>query len=97
MRQIFDRLNSTGKPLTKAEVFHALHSGLEGREHVDFRDLGQVPAQLGFGAIDERLALRCVLAYQGGDIFREDFHDEFKSDETGCGSFARSMSRFARS
>lgn len=80
LRQIFDRLNSTGKPLTRAEVFHALHSGLAGDEPNDLRAIGGAPAHLGFGSFEERLALRCVLAFRGGDIFREDFHDEFSSD-----------------
>jgi hypothetical protein len=81
LRKIFDRLNSTGKPLSRAEVFHALHSGFAGDEPADLQSLGGVPAQLGFGRIDDRLALRCVLAYRGGDIFRDDFHREFSSDD----------------
>jgi hypothetical protein len=66
-------MNDTGKSLTKAEVFHALHSGLAGDEPADLHSLGAVPAELGFGALDDRLVLRCVLAFRGGDIFREDF------------------------
>lgn len=81
LRQIFDRLNNTGKPLTKAEVFHALHSGLSGQAPSDLRSIGAVAAEAGFGSIDDRLALRCVLAYRGGDLFRENFHDEFASSE----------------
>ena len=81
LRQIFDRLNGTGKPLSKAEVFHALHSGLAADEPNDLRTIGAVPAQLGFGSFDERLTLRCVLAFRGGDIFREDFQDEFTSEQ----------------
>jgi hypothetical protein len=87
LRIIFDRLNNTGKPLSKAEVFHALHSGLAGQEPADLRGIGAVPAVLGFGRIDDRLALRCVLAYRGGDIFREDFHDEFSSDDDRRSTF----------
>jgi hypothetical protein len=78
--EIFRRMNDTGKPLTKAEVFHALHSGLSGDEPADLRSVGAVTAQLGFGTLDDRLVLRCVLAFRGGDIFREDFRDEFTSD-----------------
>lgn len=81
LRQIFDRLNNTGKPLTKAEVFHALHSGLSGQAPSDLRSIGAVAAEAGFGSIDDRLALRCVLAYRGGDLFRENFHDEFASSD----------------
>jgi hypothetical protein len=81
LRKIFDRLNNTGKPLSRAEVFHALNSGLAADEPNDLKALGAIPAQLGFGSFDERLALRCVLAFRGGDMYREDFHDEFASDE----------------
>jgi hypothetical protein len=78
--EIFRRMNDTGKPLTKAQVFSALHSGMAGDEPLDLRGLGGVPAELGYGTLDDRLALRCVLAYRGGDIFREDFRSEFLSD-----------------
>ena len=77
--EIFRRINDTGKPLTKAEVFAALHSGIAGDEPLDLRALAQVPADSGFGALDDRLALRCLLAFRGGDIFRADFRDEFSS------------------
>lgn len=87
LRQIFDRLNGTGKPLTKAEVFHALHSGLADDRPIDLKTVGAVSAQLNFGTVDERLALRCVLAYRGGDIFREDFSDEFASSEDRIETF----------
>ncbi|SCF39450.1 DUF262 domain-containing protein [Micromonospora mirobrigensis] len=75
--EIFTRMNTTGKRLTKSEVFQALHTGAVGDELTNLHGLGQVPAAVGFGALDDRLALRCVLAYRGGDIFREDFRQEF--------------------
>jgi hypothetical protein len=78
--EIFRRMNNTGKPLTKAEVFAALHSSIAGDEPVDLHSLGRISAELGYGALDDRLALRCVLAFRGGDIFREDFRDEFTSE-----------------
>jgi hypothetical protein len=77
--EIFTRMNTTGKPLTKSEVFHALHSGMAGNEPLDLHSLGRTTAELGFGALDDRLAMRCILAFRGGDLFREDFHDEFVS------------------
>lgn len=87
LRRIFDRLNNTGKPMTRAEVFHALHAGLAGDEADDLHAIGAVAARLGFGRIDDRLALRCVLAYRGGDIFREDFQHEFSSAEDRQSTF----------
>lgn len=84
---IFARMNTTGKPLTKAEVFQALHSGMAGGAPGTLRELALVPAELGFGAFDDRLALRCVLAYRGGDVFRDDFHGEFASDDDRITTF----------
>lgn len=76
---IFSRMNTTGKPLTKPEVFHALHSSMTPGPPASLAALGRKTGELDFGAIGERLALRCLLAFRGGDIFREDFTDEFDS------------------
>jgi len=78
--EIFSRMNETGKSLSRAESFRALNSGLAGNQPTDLRSIGLVPAELGFGALGERLVLRCILAFRGGDIFRDDFHDEFSSE-----------------
>lgn len=86
LRVIFDRLNNTGKPLRKEEVFGALHAGLDQTEPSTLHQIATVTAELGFGAMDERLALRCVLAYRGGDVFR-DFRDEFRSDDDRVETF----------
>ncbi|HET8657852.1 MAG TPA: DUF262 domain-containing protein [Micromonosporaceae bacterium] len=101
--EIFTRMNTTGKPLTKSEVFHALHSGMAGDEPLDLHSLGRTTADLGFGPLDDRLAMRCILAVRGGDIFREDFHDEFVSDEDRADTFRevasalREVAHFLRS
>jgi hypothetical protein len=85
--EIFSRMNETGKPLSRAESFRALNSGLAGNQPTDLRSIARVPAELGFGALSERLALRCILAFRGGDIFREDFHDEFSSESDLISTF----------
>ncbi|HET8641588.1 MAG TPA: DUF262 domain-containing protein, partial [Pseudonocardiaceae bacterium] len=85
--EIFARMNTSGKPLTKPEVFHALHSGMSPEEPTDLHSLSQSTAQLGFGPIDERIALRCVLAFRGGDIFRDAFEDEFSSTQERIDTF----------
>ncbi len=85
--EIFRRMNDTGKPLTKAEVFHALNAGLAGDEPADLHSLGRLPGQVGFGTLDDRLVLRCVLAFRGGDIFRTDFRDEFASNADRAETF----------
>ncbi len=85
--EIFSRMNETGKPLSRAESFRALNSGLSGSQPTDLRSIGLAPAELGFGTLGERLALRCMLAFRGGDIFRDDFHDEFSSESDRVSTF----------
>jgi len=85
--EIFTRMNTTGKPLTKSEVFHALHSGMRGDDPADLHSLARVPAERGFGTLEDGQALRCVLAFRGGDIFREDFHNEFVSEQDKTDTF----------
>lgn len=85
--EIFTRMNDTGKPLTRSESFTALHSGIAGSQPTNLRSIGLIPAEFGFGHIDDRLVLRCLLAYRGGDIFREDFHGEFSSDADRISTF----------
>jgi hypothetical protein len=84
---IFRRMNGPGKPLTKVEVFAALHSGLAGDQPLDLRGLARIPAELGFGALDERSALRCLLAFRGGDIRRDDYEGEFSSPADRADTF----------
>ena len=93
--EIFTRMNDTGKPLSKAESFSALHSGFAETQGTDLSSVGLVPAELGFGQLDDRLVLRCLLAYRGGDIFREDFHGEFSSDADRVATF-REVSNLLR-
>jgi hypothetical protein len=85
--EIFTRMNTTGKRLTKAEVFQALHAGTSGDEPTSLHTVGRVTAELGFGALDDRLALRCILAFRGGDVFRENFGQEFTSDDDSADTF----------
>lgn len=86
--EIFTRMNTTGKPLTKTEVFSALHSGVAGDKPLDLHALGRIPAEMGFGSLDDGLVLRCILAFRGGDVFRADFADEFESEADRAETFA---------
>ena len=80
LRDIFDRLNTFGRRLTRAEVFQALHAAIGEREPNDLADLVDEVAGLGFGTLREDTVLRSVLAVRGGDVFR-DFRSEFAPDE----------------
>lgn len=75
--EIFTRMNTMGKRLTRSEVFQALHAGTMSSELTTLQGLGRVSAELGFGTLPDRLVLRSILAFRGGDIFREEFAHEF--------------------
>lgn len=86
VRDIFDRLNNTGKRLTRAEVFHALHHN-GGEEPSDLEEIAAfVDAHTGFGTVPKNVALNCVLATRGHDISR-DLHHEFLDDGDRLSAF----------
>ncbi|MBO4206733.1 DUF262 domain-containing protein [Micromonospora echinofusca] len=84
---IFTRMNTTGKRLTKSEVFQALHTGATEHSYASLTDLGHIPAETGFGTLDDRMTLRAVLAHLGGDVYREDFRGEFTTEESRIETF----------
>jgi hypothetical protein len=94
LRMIFDRLNNTGRPMTRAEVFHALHAGQAGDEPDSLPGIGTVAAELGFGRLDDRLVFRSVLAYRGGDISGRTSSRSSPPRTTDGKRFGRSLRRY---
>jgi hypothetical protein len=86
LREIFDRLNTFGKRLTRAEVFNALHAIEPEHEPSDLRSLGASVRGLQFGEFNEQLLLHCVMALRGGDIAR-DFRNAFADDSDRHAAF----------
>jgi hypothetical protein len=78
LREVFDRVNSAGKPITRAQVFHALFASdtVPGSPAVVIKEL----SRLGFGSLDESRVVQSLLAIRGGDVQR-DFHDEFSEGD----------------
>jgi hypothetical protein len=78
LREVFDRVNSAGKPITRAQVFHALFASdtVPGSPSVVVKEL----SRLGFGLLDENRVVQSLLAIRGGDVQR-DFHDEFSEGD----------------
>jgi hypothetical protein len=77
LREIFDRLNSSGKALTAAQVFNALHGGA-GEEPKSLAALAEKLLDLRFGRLDEDLLLTTLMAIRGLDVTRaklEQAHD----------------------
>lgn len=78
LREVFDRVNSAGKPMTRAQVFHALfaNDAQPGSPATVVESL----RGLGFGEIPENRVVQTLLAIRGGDVQR-DLHDEFDENE----------------
>ena len=78
LREVFDRINTFGKRMKRAEVFHALTSASTpgGR---DMPYLADTIDSWGFGAIAHNALLLCVLSVRGSDVLR-DFRAEFAND-----------------
>jgi hypothetical protein len=78
LRNVFDRVNSAGKPITRAQVFQALFASdtEPGSPAMVVKELGR----LGFGAIEENRIVQSLLAIRGGNVQR-DLHDEFSEGE----------------
>jgi hypothetical protein len=74
LRNVFDRVNSAGKPITRAQVFQALFASdtQPGSPAVVVKELGR----LGFGTLEENRVVQSLLALRGGNVQR-DLHEEF--------------------
>ncbi|MFD0772763.1 DUF262 domain-containing protein [Streptomonospora algeriensis] len=74
LRDIFDRMNSYGKRLSRAEIFTALHAGDESQDAPNLR-FGTISAEIDrrrtFGRIDEDTVNAAILARRGPDVYRE--------------------------
>lgn len=79
LRDIFDRINNSGRRLNRWEVFAGLHGTADPRAGaVPFSDIAErVDAETRFGRIDDDTALKAILARRGIDIMR-DVRAEFK-------------------
>lgn len=78
LREVFDRVNSAGKRITRAEVFHALFAN--DADPGSARGVAEALRSRGFGDLDESRVVQSVLAVRGGDPQR-DLHDEFRPGE----------------
>ncbi len=74
LREVFDRVNSAGKPITRAQVFQALFASdtHSGSPAVVVKEL----QRHGFGTVEENRVVQSLLALRGGNVQR-DLHEEF--------------------
>lgn len=78
LRDVFDRVNSAGKPISRAQVFHALFGGES--PIASAQAVVEALAREGFGEFDDQRIVQSLLAIRGGDVAR-DLHDEFAPNE----------------
>src|SRR5665213_1832452 len=67
VRKIFERTNTTGKPLVVSEVFNALHATLDRNPPVSLKDVVERLRARSLGELDEDYVLRSLLAIEGKD------------------------------
>jgi hypothetical protein len=94
LREVFDRVNSAGKPISRAQVFHALFAS--GKEPGSPASVIAELRRLEFGDLDENRILQSVLALRGGDVQR-DIHDEFVGHEDPADWYDLAEQALARS
>jgi len=93
LREVFDRVNSAGKPISRAQVFHALFANDDdpGSPASVVREL----RPLRFGDIDENRVVQSLLALRGGDVQR-DIHNEFGPEEDPADWYDRTQEALVR-
>ncbi len=79
LRAIFDRTNTGGQPLKRADVFKALHE-VGPHKPGGLGEVAQALAETGFGQLDRELILTAMLAVLDKDPLR-DFKDQIASDD----------------
>ena len=87
LRDIFDRMNTFGKALKRAEVFGALHSAPLDVQPSDLDALRQRLRGLDFGDFTPQILMQSVMALRGGKVDR-DFRQEFTDPTDLQTSFA---------
>lgn len=80
LRDIFDRMNTFGKPMKREEVFNALHSVADQREPSDLRTLAAGVRSFGFGEFSEKILMQSLLAIRDPKVDR-DSRKEFKDSD----------------
>ncbi len=68
LREIFGRINSSGKRLDVNEVFDALHGGRATSRPATIREIVTDLEKLGFGRVEEKILYRLLRVLQGEDV-----------------------------
>ncbi|MDT3440513.1 MULTISPECIES: DUF262 domain-containing protein [unclassified Pseudofrankia] len=93
LRELFDRVNSSGKPMSRAQVFHALFAS--GTEPGSPASVVAALRKLKFGALDENRVVQSLLGIRGGDVSR-DLRGEFGPREDPASWYDRTEQALAK-
>ena len=72
VREIFSRINNTGKRMDTHEVFDALHGALDAEHPSRMSEVAAMLADVGFGELDDKLLYKMLLALLGRDVGASD-------------------------
>jgi hypothetical protein len=71
VREIYRRVNSTGRSMQDSEVFDAIHGARSGRRPSGLRGIAESMRSLGFGELEGDLLLKMMRAMLGRDVFEQ--------------------------
>lgn len=82
LREIFGRLNSTGKRLEASEVFDALNGARSGQRPSTLTGMAQALMEsTGFGRVDEDILYRLLRVLHGADVIQSGRDDPLRLNE----------------
>lgn len=91
LRDIFFRINKSGKSLSWEDVHSALYGRRDDTAPSTLSELSDALASLGFGTPDEALLLRCLIAWCGLDVTRTLAEHERRSPGFMAGATAEAL------
>lgn len=97
LHEIFKRVNSSGKPLKWRVIHDALYRAhSEATAPSTIHELIAALADLGLGTMNEDVALRCLVAFEGRDVTRS--YKELERDHPGflAGTASRALPTLRR-
>jgi len=97
LREIFNRVNASGKPLQWGVIHDALYGARrEGPTPSTIVELSDALAELGVGRMDRADILRCLVAFEGRDVTRSYKEHERESPRFLDGTAARALPTLRR-
>lgn len=85
---VFSRVNTSGRPLQRAEVFEALNTAWDEMGPTDLQALSALVRSFGFGELPDEVLLQSLLAIRSDKTDR-DLRNEFRSEDDRHEAFAR--------